>query len=302
MAIWLNIASTGFGIQYNANDDNHLYRYRWNAHSFWPSYENQEYDEETPAWNTIAIYEESTSFDLTDFQPGHEVVMYVNEIRWNAGYSGQWTLEFQDPEGTTLYISEYGRTFDAPPSGWTAGSYAWIAIGVRPNPWPEIYSNGIYRAITSGIVSNTTYFTITNLDTTLLTRYPGYEGTAWIEGENLHYISRLGTEHTMLAQPGEETSAGVAGAIWMSNTEYRIHWTDENGVARKSKLGDRYDVESRHGGRHYVGESKKGYFWARYSPGWTTLHGICYDGYLTRFGPGYLHNSGDNVTGDGDCQ
>ena len=292
MAIWLNIAGTGDGIQYTRLSDGVFQRYIWHGHSFWPSYELQDWQEVNYEWLTPAIYGADTTFNLTGFQSGNEVVMYVNEIHWDSGYSGQWVMEFRDWTGTVLFTADHSQTFPAPPSGYTAGVYAWIGIGVRPEPWPEIYYNGNYTAVTTGIVSNTTNFTVYNLDTATLVRYPGKEGYMWVEDDYLWYICYMGTKVKILPQPGGETSTSTPGAVWISDSDYRIHWVDENGIHRKSKLGDKYWTEGWQGGTNFVGTSKTGYIYARDDPGWTELHYVAYDGYLVRHGPGYVY-SGD---------
>jgi hypothetical protein len=301
MSIWLNIASTGFGVEYTDLGGT-FRRYRWNAHSFWPSFNLQNYNDVSYEWDTLALYNPTTTFDLTNFQVGHEVVLYLIEIRWDSGYSGAITIEFEDNVGTTLYTATFNYDFAEPLPGYIRGMYSWAAIGVRPQPWPELYYNGTFYAKTSGIVTNTTAFTVNNLDTSVLTRYPGKEGTMWVEGDYLWYISKIGCKHYVLPQPGGEQSTASPGSVWISNTDYRIHWCDQNGIHRKSKRGDKYWTEGWNSGTKFIGTDKIGYTFMRSSPGWTEFHYVAYDGYLVRHGPGYVHSSGDNVTGDGDCQ
>ena len=289
MAIWNNIATTCFGVTYQNAGNNNWYTYRWNGHSFWPSYEAQGFVEGSYVWNTVSAYGQTTSFNCSGFQSGNEVVMFLNEIRWDAGYSGYWTLSFEDAYGTELFSRDYSGTFDAPPPGYESGLWAWIGIGVRPQPWPELWRNGTYYAISTGVAPSSTTFTVSNIASDTLVRHPGSEGYMWVEGQNLCYICAMGTKVKILAQPGGEVSVASQGYVWISNNSYRIYWVDATGVMRKSKLGDRYWTEGWDEGTEYVGTFSTGYTYVRSNPGWTELHYVAYDGYLVRHGPGYVN-------------
>lgn len=288
MSVWINKVGTGDGFYFDIWPSGVYNRYIWYGHSFWPSYENQGFDgSATYTYDTLHLYNASTSYNLTDFQVGHEVILYLLEFRYDVSFYGALYMKFVDDEGTVLFLADYSGTYTT--SGATNGCYSWIATGVRPQPFPEIWKNGTYYAITSGFVSNTTAFTIFGLDETRLTRYPGKEGTMWVEGNYLWYISAIGCKHFILPEPGGETSTASPGAVWISSGDYRIHWCDSTGIHRKSKLGDKYWTESWDGGDHYVGTSRTGYAFARSYLGWTELQYVAHDGYLVRHGPGYVH-------------
>lgn len=287
MSIWTHKFGTGKGMYHK--DHGAAKQYIWNGHSFWPSYEDQNFDEDYIDFESFGFYIQTTNFDLTDFQSGHEVVLLAQSLTWNSDIGFQtWGLEFIDPEGTQLFFSHYVKDFFDPSPYDEYNWYIWLAIGVRPKPYPEIWKNGTYLGKATGIRPQTVSFTVTNLDESRLTLYPGKEGTMWIEGNYLWYISWLGTKHFIIPEPGGELLTGKYGAVWISNSDYRIHWTDQWGVHRKSKLGDKYWTDTWGTSPTYAGVSKAGYTWMCNGTNWTTFQYVAQDGYVVRHGPGYI--------------
>lgn len=291
-------SETGKGVEYDSYGV--PYKYVWNAHSFWPSFELQGFQEASFDEGTLDTVGTATSFNLSGFQVGNEVVLYLVELDFTSGITGYVTLSFEDKYGTEVSSADYYYS-------WFGGYMYWIAMGVRPNPYPEIWYNGTFYAKveTPAGTSDTHSFSVNNLDTSVLTRYYDSDrGKMWVEGDYLWYISYLKCKHYIRHNNEFPLYVGTsdAGKIWIDDDEYRLKWIDENGYLRKSKRGDKYWTEGWDAGDKYVGTGSTGRIFCRESPGWTEIHYVAHDGYLVRHGPGYVGTSGDNVTGDGDCQ
>lgn len=295
MAIWTERWSTGDGQWIGASFN----RYIWNGHIFWPSYEAQGYNNNYP-WsigNTGTVNSKS-SFDLTDFQVGNEAVFSHAAIRFNESTYAYWTMTWYDNLGNILYEDSYYVSQSVDP-GWEWEYLFGSGIGVRPEPWPEIYYNGQYsiRSRISSLDQTKRYY-ITNLDTDVLTRYIGKEGHMWVEGNNLWYISEIGCKQKLLSQSTTGfVDESKAGHVWIDGSESRICWVGSISTFGKvpvfeSKLADVYWSEGWDtGGPVNVGSSNAGFIWVD-SWQWTILQFIDYAGRKCRIGPGYVY-SGD---------
>ncbi len=287
MSIWIQQSETGKGITYKYGGT--TYNYVWNGHSFWPSFQDQGFPNGNFDWGTYNTTGTTSSFNLSGFQVGNEAVLYLLEIRWDAGYSGYVEIECFDPDGTVVYNAVYSG-FPDPGPGSTAAKAIWAAIGVRPKPWPEIWSNSSnYRWVVTGIVSSTRYFTTYNLDLNVMYRYYNREGHVWVSGEYLWYMSSIGCKHYIRHDGNWHGFPGTSksGYVWIDDSEYKICWVDETGYTRKCKRGDKYWITGWTGYSVNVGSSNKGYFWVSENPYWTKVQFVAYDGYLIRVGPGY---------------
>jgi len=275
--------------------------YRWNAHSFWPSYEDQACDPDA-AWCDTPKKAGSTSpFDLTDFQVGHEVVMTILCVRVNGpdSKSGEIRIRYIDPERTVTDTWYYYFSLSPDAGGWSE-QYAWVAIGVRPEPWPEIWNNSpFYRVEAQGYdgwsdLYRIQYYTTKNLDTTNVNS-DCKVGYIWVEGEMIAFGGDIGAK-IFINHDGSSSYVGTeyAGRIWIEDTD-KLSYIDRNGYKRKTKRGDKYWITGWMGSAVYAGSTAKaGYFWVWGwpSPYWTKVGFVGIDGWVYRMGPGYL--SGDS--------
>ncbi len=271
--------------------------YIWNAHSFWPSYEDQSCDPDATWCGTPVKYGSTTSFVLSDFQVGNEVVMtiFCLHVDGPLSISGDVRIRYVDSEGTVTNTWYYYFSFSVP-SGYWEESYAWAAIGVRPKPWPEIWNNSYgYRVEAKGTsggwtgIDITQYYAINYLDTTNVnsSHTPGY---MWVEGERIAFVGNIGAK-IFIGHDGTSSFVGTdkIGHMWIEDD--RLGYIDANGYKRKTKRGDKYWINGWEGSAVYAGASAVGHIWVMgsASPYWTKIGFVGEDGYVYRMGPGYVH-------------
>jgi len=290
MATVIKRSGTGEGVTYNPGNT-----YIWNGHGFWPPMRDQGFDEGDYAYNTTVLYNADTSFDLTNFRPGYEVVLYLVVIETTSSpNSGNYTMKFEDNSSNVLYTQT--SSFNHPADASTSyESFAWIAIGCRPSPYSEINYNGTYYAKTTGAVSETKSFTTSGLNTSLNTLYSSDKGMIWVESTNIVFICQLGTvqsiQHDGSTYGSHSTSE--AGKIWVpdgaSGLKY-LCYIDSSGNERHTKEGtyyfDIYDTSVTS-----TSSANAGAISVSDSPNWTSIKFVAADGNVVQLGQGYLYGN-----------
>ena len=233
---------------------------------------------------------QTRSFNLTGFLVGHEVVMQLLVVEYDTDQDGWIYMKVKDNSGNIIYSSSYYMS--AEPGGLTYQRYMWLAIGVRPEPYDEIFYNGTYIAEVTGLVTSYFTFTVSNLSAEAMSRHAGHQGHIWVEGNYLCFISQIGGKQMIYGYPSV-TYVGTdhTGHIWVSDDEYRLYWVDTSGYVRFSKLADHYFFESGDSGPSggastaNVGVGNKGKIWVDLYE-WTYIKFIAWNGQKCRISNG----------------
>lgn len=279
--------------------------YRVNAHTFNPNTEggSNDYDESVSGSNRtdVRALNPKTDFDLTNFQPGHEVIMTINKLDGPDSNANGKTIgiDYEYPDGTVLFSSTDTVGQDL---GDNEFWFIWAYTGLRPAARgdasnEEIHSNETYstRVYADGYSDINTNHTMSNLDTSLFTLHLGKEGYIWVEGENLAFISWMGTKHTMLHDGSNYGTPGSSksGFVWIPNNSGAkyIEYVDANGTQRRTKLGDTMGWRGEDNMPLSTSTSNKGYIWTCDGFNWHALMFINTDGDKVRIGNGYLNGN-----------
>lgn len=210
-----------------------------------------------PSWSTAAAYAATSSFNLTWFQPWHEVWCYV------------WLFNTDGATGT-LYIESSLQAYRS----WgrsTMWSYdwSWQTDGSSTYMWymyfwvdyDEIWDYATqYRIVTNrelgsywenGIINN---FTVSNLSIDS-TRHPAWY--LWVEWTHLcytdaSYSSTRWYKHTISYDEWYSWWSGDPWYIWLPNTssDKSIHYIDAYGTERRT-----YQSDARYWWTSYAGTS-----------------------------------------------
>lgn len=243
MALTLLHADRGLGIQRSIGT-----YYRWNGHSFNPSSNTgggfQTWDywaDPSDFWPGPVVYSSTGAFDLTGYQYGIEVAMFVLKFQSSVSDSGTYTHTWKDPDGNT--IMTYSASWSCPGAGyWWC---CWSAAGMKA-AGAEIHKNGTYTVQysvtgTYGSLSGSVTFTVSN--------YPAQTSTSnigriWVEGANLCFICNQGYK---IVVPNDGSGSYVditkAGTVW-AETNGKLAYIDSSGNKRMTKLGDRFGYDS----------------------------------------------------------
>jgi len=57
------------------------------------------------------------------------------------------------------------------------------------------------------------------------------DGSLWVEGDSIHYISESGDEYRQVGEQVDSSSLGEPGSLWVENN--RIHYIDESQTERR---------------------------------------------------------------------
>jgi hypothetical protein len=137
MALTLNFANTGLGLS------SYIGIYRWNGHSFNPSCDSdyQSWNPWTQAWDGVAIYGATSSFDLSGFRYGNEAILAAIKFTSSVVDSGTFYFYWYDPDNNLLFT--FLGSWSCPGVDfWYA---AWSGIGVKAGTAQEIWKNGTYH-------------------------------------------------------------------------------------------------------------------------------------------------------------
>ena len=287
-------AQTGKGVVYrDAEGNNHSYEPY--GHSFNPSYTADWVAHINENLQAVSVTSAIGNPDLTGFYPGTEVITCLTVV-YGPSSGCSMTHNWKHPDGSIYFSFTYNFGVIGA-GGW---GFAFSYNGIKP-PLPafsepgEIFSNATYSVdsiVTDGGGTQTISFTTSNLDTSLLTLHTGYDGSIWVEGNNICFISHMGTKH-IIANDGEDWGyVGNPGAIWVNNVGGLsvLGYTDSNGHLRYTTTADLVGW----GGYDGLPSSghTPGYIWAQNNFNYTYLMFIDYLGNQARISQGYMFGSG----------
>jgi hypothetical protein len=242
MALSLIHVATGLGIQRSTGT-----YYRWHNHSFNPTsnisdgYQTWDFwGDPSDVYPGPVVYSAQSSFDLTGYQYGIELVMFVLKFQSDTADSGTFSHIWKDPDGNTL--NTFSGSWNCPGAGYWW--YSWSGDGIKANG-SEIHKNGTYTiqySVTGnyGSLSGSVTFTVSNFPAATSS---SNLGRIWVEGNHLCYICYQGYK---IQLPTDGTGTYVdgtkAGSVWME-TNGKIAYIDATGNKRSTKKGDRYGFD-----------------------------------------------------------
>lgn len=261
------------------------YEYIPHAHSFNPPL--KDFDESSGVTD-VGIVNELYSYDLTDFYPGHEVLLCYSRI--TGPYAGGTVYqEWKRPSGQLYFAwSKY-----IPPLAGGAWKYLWSYTGIKK--YYEIDSNGDYTVDLwiPGETNPTCTFTIANLDSAKMTFHDyNQRGYLWVEGDNLVFISHYRTKHFIKNDGVNYGSApGKAGHIWVPSTAGAKYlcYVDASEIKRRTHNADDEGWKG-YDGVGTTGHSP-GYIWAQEEFNGSCLMFIDQGGKQFRISNGYLYGN-----------
>jgi hypothetical protein len=240
----------------------------------------------------LAYNGNATSFDLSGFSPGYEVVAFFCLWHWDGPVSGITYLYSQwrnyDDELMFNCANGFAVNLNISPGYWSG--YIW-GCNQGVCGW-EIDANGDYvvRSWATGagaISTKNTTITFSNVpDTTELASSKA--GYIWVEGNNLCYICANLWKHTIVGTDLGAVGTGYKGALWI-DTSNLLHWVGNDGHNYVVKWAIQQFASTWSGsatGEVNAGTSKKGYIWVDNEYGWTHLSYIGYNGYKWLVGAG----------------
>lgn len=289
MTITVNEAQTGFGITTDVGT------FRWNGHGFNPTGDKtdgyQSFDPYNDSYAGVTAYNPTTSFDLTGYQYGNEVVLFLVKYTTDVAQTVTTIITFKDPDGNALYVGLF--TPSMPANSYYAN---WLGIGIKEYPSNEIWKDGTYTveyviSHSSGTESGSVSFTISNYPATT-SGTASDVGALWVEGDNLAYICAQ-RRKIVVKHDGTSSYKGTAykGAIWLE-TDGKISYIDSSGYKRSTKAGDQYGYDNTGELPSTPGTTSKGSIWACNDYYDAYLMIVSSDGTKYRIGPGYV-GSGD---------
>ena len=196
-----------------------------------------------PTWNTATVYNETSTFNLSGFQPWHEVGCYV----WNVTCTTSGTLyvEATLQSYRSWWQTEWSFDWEESPSSWDTWMwymYFWV-------DYDEIrdYATS-YRILTNRSLGSdsgswiATPFSITwlNIDSTRHTS--GYLRVEWTHlcYIDASYTHNSGYKHTIAYDSWFSGWTWEPGYIWIPNSSWdkAIHYIDANGRERRTYYSD----------------------------------------------------------------
>ena len=216
-------------------------------------------------WTSVTATNTTTLFDLTWFQPWHEVGCWVIVLSSDSSYNGTLYADFQryDWSWNTTWSFSWSLQLSA---GDTRAWY--IYFGVDYDEVWEWYSDYRIHYYTMGNEVNTYS---PNFDESWLsfddTRHRSW--FIWVEWSRLCYTDwtrnwSQGYKHRIAYDSNYSTSVWVdkAWAIWLDSWDNLcIYYVDEYGIKRRT-----YSSDARYWGNVNVWSSKSGYMWVSSSP------------------------------------
>jgi len=288
---------TGYGLT-----DSSRGTYRVNGHSFNPTNVTmdggQSWDIKTypNPLGALSIYNPTSTFDLTGFQYGIEVVLGMLSLQaFTYPESITVTQSFTDSYGNILWswpLSTY-----LPVNYW---AYSYVYMGIKAAN-QEIYSNGVYNynysiSYSGGIQSDSVPFTVSNFPYNPLPAYsfPDSKGKIWVEGNNLAFLCSQNGAKILVPTDGTGTPVGTqyAGKIWLE-VPGKITYVDEYGFKRNTKMGDRWGWLADPDIPGIPGVDKSGCIWVNNYYNDTFLIIVSPDGIKYRIGAGSIASLGD---------
>lgn len=194
-----------------------------------------------PSW-TWTIYQPTTTFDLTGFQPFKIICSVLYEIKktWPANATTQsaalylWGIDWG---WNTHWLRYYPFTINRP-SLWTGQSYFTrnlqeFIVGAIDNTYSKYILN-VSSLNGDAWGFNSSEFTISNLSSDTTQHEPWY---MWVDGLNLCYTDSYWFKHKIAYDSNYVNNVWVdnKGYIWLDDSDLlRIYYVDENGAVRRT--------------------------------------------------------------------
>ena len=244
----------------------------------------------------LSYYGKATSFDLSGFNPGWELVGFFCIWHWDGPISGAAYLssKWRDRYGSTMfYCANSAYLYLNVASGYWSEYMYGCNQGVAG--W-EIDSSGNYSVQSwstgaGSISTKTTTITFSNVPST--SSSGGESGHIWIEGNDLCYIDAINNDsstwkQTMVGVKGSYKDVAKAGALWIGTNNY-LHWIGNDGYEYLAEWRIQQYASTWSNGptnEQHPGTSYKGYMWVDNEFGQTHLAYIGYNGYKFLAGSG----------------
>jgi hypothetical protein len=182
----------------------------------------------TSSWTQYSwpftYYGEATSFDLSNFQPGWEVLAAFTGfgIVWPESWTINISQNWKDRSGNNVFTNW--------PASWSYNvpSGSWAEYILASNQWLaewEIDGNGTYSMVAamtgSYTLSQAFDYSITNSPT--ITDYTPW--MTWVEGNDFRFVSANGHLHTVYGiQSWSYIDTAKAGTIWIDTADNTVRW------------------------------------------------------------------------------
>lgn len=245
-------------------------------------------------YGPCTYYNEATSFDLTGFFPGWEVVAYFTIWHWDGPCSGtaNLTSSWRDTDGSLMFVCANGINYDIDLGSGDWTEY-WGGCNTGVAGWEiDVAGNYKVRSEATGaggvaIAQKETTIAFSNVPSTtqLGSDKPGY---IWVEGNNLCFICANRWKHIIIGDQISYVDTAKAGYMWI-DTNNTLKWIGANGY----KYGVKWRIKqfastwsNGASGEVFAGTAKKGMIWVDNEFGWTHLSYIGNDGYKYLVGSG----------------
>lgn len=170
----------------------------------------------TPNWvdgyGPVTYYNPATSFNISGFVGGLEIVLFTAVWHWDGPLSGYTYLNtsWNRPDGSVMFRGLYNYALNLSiPAGYWSGYFQMINTGAAP--W-EVATSGTYsaRAWSTGLDPSTNYTNITFSNTPNVSRISGssHQGYIWVDGLYLSITNAGG---------GYDTYSGSGYGAWVHN-------------------------------------------------------------------------------------
>lgn len=253
-------------------------------------------------YGPVTYYNPATSFNLSGFVGGLEIVLFVAVWHWDGPLVGTTylNLTWNRPDGSVIFwgANNFAVSLNIPSGYWSG--YFW-AINTGVAPW-EVMSSANYsaRSWSTGLdpITNNTTITFSNTPSAARVSGSSHQGYIWVEGNFLSiancgggYDSYGGTGYGAWIHGINGTSlggSGTPGYIWV-NTSNDLCFVDGSGTPCKVPWKIKQFASYFSNGATstvYAGTSNAGKIWMDNEYGQTHIAYIGYDGYKYICGAG----------------
>jgi len=241
----------------------------------------------------VMFYGAGTSFNLSGFLPGWELVAFFCGWHWDGPVSGTTYLYSQwlDSVGSVMWYCANGLSVNLNLAAdyWQEHMYA-CNQGVAG--W-EVDVSGTYkcRSWSTGVQAmgnQDTSVTFSNVPSTTQMSST-YTGGVWVEGNDLCYVCGNRWKHNMEGDSQGYVGTTYSGAIWI-DTSYYLHWVGADGNNYRAKWRIKQFASTWTNGptgETYAGATYSGSIWVDTEFGYTHLAYIAGDGYKYLAGSGH---------------
>ena len=244
-------------------------------------------------YGPVAYDGAATSFDLSGFYPGWEVVAFFTIWHWDGPLAGTAYLysRWVDTAGATIFNCQNGTAYVFDIAVGLYGEY-WAGCNQGIASW-EIDTSGDFGVKshstgTGAMGEQTTTITFSNVPSTtqLASDKPGY---IWVEGNNLNFINANRWEHIIIGTDQGYVDTAKAGYMWVDTSD-DLHWigVDGHDYIVPWKIQEFASTWSNSSNDATApGTSYKGYTWVDNEYGWTHLAYIGNNGHKFLVGSGH---------------